>query len=143
MELFIQGMVQYEASYQRMLFAAQTAAQSSSLGRYDVTGIVLDYLYGYDKGYGAIVYVLVLQSFVLISALVVIRAGWKTGVRRVPKFDPTSPTHLIIASVAGGHHGTLPGIAQCAATGNDHVVMDTTIKLAEQGRFHEVVPDQV
>jgi hypothetical protein len=128
MELFLTGMLEYEASYYCMLITAQT---EQLIGQSKVDGLLAIQQYGYDGRPGAIAYLLLLQGFLLSCAIAAIIAGRKTGVKRVPAFDLINTTTLIAASAAGGRHGHLPGLAGRRVSAGDHALLNTRIRLHE------------
>lgn len=110
MELLIQGMLEYEATYLRMILSA-TLNQTMPLGfnrMYNpVYGTVESWRVGYNGEIAPLATLLPLQAFLLVCAAVIVFTGFKTGVRNVSKFDPTNTTCLIVASAAGGKNGGL------------------------------------
>lgn len=98
MELLLRGMTEYEATRMRMILEAEIGSTNvRPSGFYPIDGIVSSWRLGYNGETGAVVILFPLMGLVLLISITVIVLGARTGISHVSKFDPTNPTHIIIA----------------------------------------------
>ena len=139
MELFLQGVVEYEATYARMLMSADIqSANVQPNGFVPINGTVGSWRLGYSGETTPIATLFPLQGFVLVCAIGVIIIGWRTGVKHVSHFDPTNTTHLIVASAIGGRNGGLGALRGENAIHADDRALNLRIEYKDSHGLQEV-----
>lgn len=138
MELFLRGVNEYQATYFRMLLAAELEATTAkSIGTRPVKGFASTWRLGYNGETAPIATLFPLQGFVLLCAIFVVAMGARTGVKYVTEFDPTNTTHLIVASALGGRNGGLGALRGENAVTTHTEALNLKIEYRDSQGFQE------
>ncbi|KDQ53324.1 hypothetical protein JAAARDRAFT_161814 [Jaapia argillacea MUCL 33604] len=116
-EAMIQGVLEYEVTYGRLIYAIYNSGSENAHNNVtalpkclrDITGKVTYNIIGWHMAWRNVVFLLPMTIVNLTSLCMLLAAALYVGERRkLPRFDPSNPTSVLIAASRGKVHIDLP-----------------------------------